>query len=124
MSLVLTLLLFLLLINFFTNAQSGKSECDTIPVNLNGTWERIDHWWDGNTLRDTLEITQNENIISFYSSDKLVAKAKLCNDSIIVIQGFRGAGINYFTMHSNEYFEKITPLVETVDKIVFKRIKK
>ena len=90
-------------------------------INLSGTWEKIEYWWTGESYRDTCTITQDRDTIYFSELYTGVATGYLRRDSLIVIEGFEGLGIDFFTVYSNDFFSKIAPLNESVDLVTFSR---
>lgn len=91
-------------------------------INLTGEWEQLNYHWAGGVVRDTCEIVQEKDSIYFYSSSYCFATAYLKKDSIIVVKGFEGIGIDFFTMYSNDSFDKVAPLVEAIDRVLFMRL--
>jgi hypothetical protein len=71
---------------------------------------------------DTCTIVQEKDSVYFYDSSDLLAKGYLKRDSLIVVTGFDGIGIDYFTVLSNDSFYKNSPLIEAIDEVVFSRI--
>lgn len=71
---------------------------------------------------DTCTIVQEKDSVYFYDSSDLLAKGYLIMDSLILITGFDGIGIDYFTVLSNDSFYKNSPLIEAIDEVVFSRI--
>lgn len=72
--------------------------------------------------RDTCTIVQEKDTVYFYDSSDLLAKGYLIMDSLILVTGFDGIGIDYFTVFSNDSFYKHSPLIEAIDEVVFSRI--
>ena len=71
---------------------------------------------------DTCTIVQEKDSVYFYVSSDLLAKGYLIMDSLILVTGFDGIGIDYFTVFSNDSFYKHSPLIEAIDEVVFSRI--
>lgn len=71
---------------------------------------------------DTCTIVQEKDSVYFYDSSDLLAKGYLIMDSLILVTGFDGIGIDYFTVFSNDSFYKHSPLIEAIDEVVFSRI--
>jgi hypothetical protein len=106
-------------------------------LDLNGDWEQTNYGRiilpaadndDGAVPavvgRDTCTIVQEKDSVYFYVSSDLLAKGYLKRDSLIVVTGFDGIGIDYFTVLSNDSFYKNSPLIEAIDEVVFSRIEK
>lgn len=106
-------------------------------LDLNGEWEQTNYGRiilpagdndDGAVPavvgRDTCTIVQEKDSVFFYESSDFLAKGYLKKDSLIVVTGFDGIGIDYFTVVSNDSFYKYSPLLEAVDEVVFSRIEK
>lgn len=106
-------------------------------LDLNGEWEQINYGRiilpagdndDGAVPAvvgiDTCTIVQEKDSVFFYESSDFLAKGYLKKDSLIVVTGFDGIGIDYFTVVSNDSFYKYSPLLEAVDEVVFSRIEK
>lgn len=106
-------------------------------LDLNGEWEQINYGRiilpagdndDGAVPAvvgiDTCTIVQEKDSVYFYDSSDLLAKGYLKRDSLIVVTGFDGIGIDYFTVLSNDSFYKNSPLIEAIDEVVFSRIEK
>lgn len=91
-------------------------------IDLTGDWEQIIYEWEGNIRRDTCEVIQEKDTIYFYQSTDCFATAYVRKDSIIITEGFEGIGIDYFSMYSNDQFDKITPLIESIDSVLFLRL--
>jgi hypothetical protein len=106
-------------------------------LDLNGEWEQTNYGRiilpaaddaDGAVRAvvgiDTCTIVQEKDSVYFYVSSDLLAKGYLKRDSLIVVTGFDGIGIDYFTVLSNDSFYKNSPLIEAIDEVVFSRIEK
>ena len=106
-------------------------------LDLNGEWEQINYGRiilpagdndDGAVPAvvgiDTCTIVQEKDSVYFYDSSDFLAKGYLKKDSLIVVTGFDGIGIDYFTVVSNDSFYKNSPLIEAIDEVVFSRIEK
>lgn len=106
-------------------------------LDLNGEWEQTNYGRiilpagdndDGAVPAvvgiDTCTIVQEKDSVYFYVSSDLLAKGYLKRDSLIVVTGFDGIGIDYFTVLSNDSFYKNSPLIEAIDEVVFSRIEK
>lgn len=106
-------------------------------LDLNGEWEQTNYGRiilpagdndDGAVPavvgRDTCTIVQEKDSVYFYDSSDLLAKGYLIMDSLILVTGFDGIGIDYFTVFSNDSFYKHSPLIEAIDEVVFSRIEK
>lgn len=91
-------------------------------IDLAGDWEQLNYYWNDRIDRDTCIIVQEKDSIYFYSSAECFATAYLRKDSIIVTKGFKGIGIDYFSMYSNDSFDKVAPLVEAIDRVLFLRL--
>ncbi len=104
-------------------------------LDLNGEWEQTNYGRiilpagdndDGAVPAvvgiDTCTIVQEKDSVYFYDSSDLLAKGYLKRDSLIVVTGFDGIGIDYFTVLSNDSFYKNSPLIEAIDEVVFSRI--
>ena len=101
-------------------------------LDLNGEWEQTNYGRiilpaadvaDGAVRAvvgiDTCTIVQEKDSVYFYDSSDLLAKGYLIMDSLILVTGFDGIGIDYFTVVSNDSFYKYSPLLEAVDEVVF-----
>lgn len=107
------------------STQGSIHNQDSLVIkDFTGAWERIDYWWTGDTNRDTLRLIQNQDSIFFYDSANCIAKAYIKKNFIIISKGFKADGIDYFTIYSVNNFYKKTPLIESVDKIEFRRLEK
>ncbi len=104
-------------------------------LDLNGEWEQhnkgrsysepgVDGLISTISYKDTCTIVQEKDSVFFYESSDFLAKGYLKKDSLIVVTGFDGIGIDYFTVVSNDSFYKYSPLLEAVDEVVFSRIEK
>lgn len=104
-------------------------------LDLNGEWEQhnkgrsysepgVDGLISTISYKDTCTIVQEKDSAFFYESSDFLAKGYLKKDSLIVVTGFDGIGIDYFTVVSNDSFYKYSPLLEAVDEVVFSRIEK
>ena len=104
-------------------------------LDLNGEWEQhnkgrsysepgVDGLISTISYKDTCTIVQEKDSVFFYESSDFLAKGYLKKDSLIVVTGFDGIGIDYFTVVSNDSFYKYSPLLEAVDEVVFLRIEK
>ena len=106
-------------------------------LDLNGEWEQTNYGRiilpaadvaDGAVRAvvgiDTCTIVQEKDSVYFYDSSDLLAKGYLKKDSLIVLTGFDGIGIDYFTVVSNDSFYKNSPLIEAIDQVAFSRIEK
>lgn len=104
-------------------------------LDLNGEWEQTNYGRiilpaadvaDGAVRAvvgiDTCTIVQEKDSVYFYDSSDLLAKGYLIMDSLILVTGFDGIGIDYFTVFSNDSFYKHSPLIEAIDEVVFSRI--
>ena len=91
-------------------------------IDLTGDWEQLNYHWEGGISRDTCEIIQEKDSVYFYKTTDCFATAYLKKDSIIVTNGFDGLGIDYFSMYSNDSFDKVAPLVEAIDRVLFLRL--
>jgi len=91
-------------------------------IDLTGDWEQLNYHWKGGISRDTCEIIQARDSVYFYKTTDCFATACLKKDSIVVTSGFDELGIDYFSMYSNDSFDKVTPLVEAIDRVLFLRI--
>ena len=104
-------------------------------LDLNGEWEQTNYGRiilpaadvaDGAVRAvvgiDTRTIVQEKDSVYFYDSSDLLAKGYLKRDSLIVVTGFDGIGIDYFTVLSNDSFYKNSPLIEAIGEVVFSRI--
>jgi len=91
-------------------------------IDLTGDWEQLNFHWNGGISRDTCEIIQERDSVYFYKTTDCFATAYLKKDSIIVTSGFDELGIDYFSMYSNDSFDKVTPLVEAIDRVLFLRL--
>jgi hypothetical protein len=122
---------------------SSLSANNSIPtfsfsrLDLNGEWEQTNYGRiilpaadvaDGAVRAvvgiDTCTIVQEKDSVYFYDSSDLLAKGYLIMDSLILVTGFDGIGIDYFTVFSNDSFYKHSPLIEAIDEVVFSRIEK
>lgn len=123
---------------------SSLSANNSIPtfsfsrLDLNGEWEQTNYGRiilpaadvadvaDGAVRAvvgiDTCTIVQEKDSVYFYDSSDLLAKGYLIMDSLILVTGFDGIGIDYFTVLSNDSFYKNSPLIEAIDEVVFSRI--
>jgi hypothetical protein len=95
---------------------------DFVRIDLTGVWERRDSCWNGDVTVDTCQLIQVRGNVLFYDSSTCFARAYLLRDSLVVQEEFEGIGIDQFTMYSNNYFEKVAPMLEAIDKIAFNRI--
>ena len=104
-------------------------------LDLNGEWEQhnkgrsysepgVDGLISTISYKDTCTIVQEKDSVFFYESSDFLAKGYLKKDSLIVVTGFDGIGIDYFTVFSNDSFYKHSPLIEAIDEVVFSRIEK
>jgi len=104
-------------------------------LDLNGEWEQhnkgrsysepgVDGLISTISYKDTCTIVQEKDSVFFYESSDFLAKGYLKKDSLIVVTGFDGIGIDYFTVFSNDSFYKNSPLIEAIDEVVFSRIEK
>lgn len=91
-------------------------------IDLTGDWEQLNFNWEGGISKDTCKIVQERGSAYFYGSSDWFAKAYLKKDSIIITAGFEEIGIDFFTMYPNDSFDKVAPLVESIDRVLFKRI--
>ncbi len=92
-------------------------------IDLTGDWEQLNYHWNGGINRDTCEIIQERDSVYFYKATDCFATAYLKKDSIIVTSGFDELGIDYFSMYSNDSFDKVIPLVEAIDRVLFLRLR-
>lgn len=113
----------------------GKINADSLvssPANCkqfkNLSFERIDlsgHWlqyikhWRGEIEIEFCMIVQKRDSVFYYSSTACFATAYIKKDSIVVVSGFEEIGIDYFRLNSTYSFEKVAPLLEAVDYILF-----
>ena len=109
------------LISSTPNLESSNNLSFT-RINLTGDWEQLNYHWEGGISRDTCEIIQERDSVYFYKTADCFATAYLKKDSIIVTNGFDGLGIDYFSMYSNDSFDKVAPLVEAIDRVLFLRL--
>jgi hypothetical protein len=88
-------------------------------IDLSGHWlQYIKHWW-GEIDIEFCTIVQKRDSVFYYSSTACFAKAYIKKDSIVVVSGFEEIGIDYFRLNSTNSFDKIGPLLEAVDYILF-----
>lgn len=107
------------------SSPSNSKHLDNISykrIDLSGDWEQINYYWNDGIDRDTCKIIQDRDTIYFYKSSDCFATAHLSQDSIIVTKGFDGIGIDYFSLYSNDSFDKVAPLVEAIDRVLFLRL--
>lgn len=90
-------------------------------IDLTGTWEEQDYHWEGEIFRDTCHIVQMYDSVYFYYDNECTAKASIKTDSLVVIKGFTGLGVNFFDILSNEKFSTV-PMVESIDKVEFVKL--
>lgn len=107
------------------SSPSNSKHLDNISykrIDLTGDWEQLNYHWEGGISRDTFEIVQKKDSVYFYELTDCFATAYIKKDSIIVTKGFEGIGIDFFSMFSNDSFDKVAPLVEAIDRVLFLRL--
>lgn len=107
------------------SSASNSKHLDNISykrIDLTGDWEQLNYHWEGGISRDTFEIVQKKDSVYFYELTDCLATAYIRKDSIIVTKGFEGIGIDFFSMFSNDSFDKVAPLVEAIDRVLFLRL--
>lgn len=107
------------------SSPSNSEHLDNISykrIDLTGDWVQLNYHWEGGISKDTIEIVQEKDSVYFYELTDCFATGYIRKDSIIVTKGFEGIGIDFFSMFSNDSFDKVAPLVEAIDRVLFLRL--